>query len=106
MRNLKTLRKQNNLKQQDIANILKIKQQTYSAYENDLTEPDINTLIKLADYYNVSIDFLCDHNNNITLTPEQQELLNLFNKLDKNEQQNIIAYLQGLTNQPLTFKKN
>lgn len=55
---LKNLREDNDLKQIDIANILYITQQTYSNYENGKSEIPISHLIKLAEFYNVSTDFL------------------------------------------------
>lgn len=44
--------------QQYVADILKIKQQTYATYENGTREPNIQTIIKLANYFNVSTDYL------------------------------------------------
>lgn len=55
---LKDLREKRKLLQKEVANELGIKAQTYSRYENNLRAPDIPTLIKLADYYNVTTDYL------------------------------------------------
>ena len=52
------LRKQHNLSQQDIAEKLNISQQAYAHYENGKRMPNIETLIKIADFYNVSLDYL------------------------------------------------
>lgn len=56
---LKILRKENHLKQDDVAKILGCTQRKISYMEQGVTEPDLQTLIKLADYFGVSIDFLC-----------------------------------------------
>ncbi|ACL75917.1 helix-turn-helix domain-containing protein [Ruminiclostridium cellulolyticum] len=56
--NLKYLRNVHNKTQQDIAEILKISRQAYTHYESNKREPDIKTLVKLADYYMVSLDML------------------------------------------------
>ena len=40
---------------------LGIEEKTYANYENGITEPNLTTLIKLADYFNVSLDYLCGH---------------------------------------------
>lgn len=56
---LKYFRTQRNETQQDIANALKITRSAYANYENDIREPDIKTLIKIADYFMVSLDILC-----------------------------------------------
>ncbi len=58
MENLKKLRKQHKLSQQKLADILHISQQSIYKYENDITFPDIEILIQMADYFSTSIDYL------------------------------------------------
>lgn len=55
---LKTLRRQHGKTQQDIASSLGITRQGYAKYENNLGEPDNSSLVKLADYFNTSVDYL------------------------------------------------
>lgn len=62
--NLKSLREDNDIKQRQIAEILNVSQNTYSQYETGVIPLTAETLIKLADYYNVSIDYLLDRTNN------------------------------------------
>ena len=61
--NLKILRIEKNLRQEDIAEFLNISRQAYGYWEVGERNPDINSLIKLADYYNVSIDYLVGRTN-------------------------------------------
>ena len=61
MKNLKLLRKQYGLSQQKLADILHVSQQSVYKYENNITSPDIETLIRMADYFNTSIDYLVEH---------------------------------------------
>ena len=56
--NLKRLRINAHINQKEIANYLGITVAGYSLYERGNREPNIATLIKLADYYGVSIDYL------------------------------------------------
>lgn len=56
--NLKELRIKNKMYQKDVAKILGIERTTYVKYETGVTEPDIKTLIKLADIFNVTLDYL------------------------------------------------
>lgn len=56
--NLKLLRNEKQFRQEDIAEKLSIARQTYSSWETGERTPDIESLIKLADLYNVSLDFL------------------------------------------------
>ncbi|ASB50002.1 XRE family transcriptional regulator [Alkalitalea saponilacus] len=56
--NLKILRKRRHLTQDDLATILKIKRPTLNNYENQVSMPPIEMLMKLSDYFNISIDTL------------------------------------------------
>lgn len=58
IKNLRDLRNQQNISQQALANILGISQQAINKYENHSIEPDISTLIAMANYFGVSIDYL------------------------------------------------
>ena len=64
---LKELRKQKGISQLKLAVDLNTNQNTISRYETGEREPGIAELIKIADYFNVSIDFLVGRtkNNNI-----------------------------------------
>ena len=55
---LKDIREDKNFTQNDIAKILNMKQQQYSRYENGINEIPFEHIIKLAQFYNVSIDYL------------------------------------------------
>ena len=57
---LKELREQEKISQTQLAKKLNMPLITYTRYENGIREPNIETLIKLADFYNVSLDYLVD----------------------------------------------
>ena len=63
-RNLRAIREDRDIKQKDIAKILNVSQNTYSQYETGVISLTAEVLVKLADFYNVSIDFLLDRTNN------------------------------------------
>jgi transcriptional regulator with XRE-family HTH domain len=52
------LRKKKHLKQDDIANILGVVRSTYGNYEQGSREMDLSSIIKLADFYQVSLDYM------------------------------------------------
>lgn len=56
--NIRNLRIDNGYTQKQIAELLGISQNTYSQYEIGVLNYPIDALIKLADFYNVSIDYL------------------------------------------------
>jgi transcriptional regulator with XRE-family HTH domain len=47
-----------------MADFLCIKHQTYSAYERQISLPDINIIYKLSDYFGVSVDYLLGKSDN------------------------------------------
>ena len=58
VKNLKRLRSKAGISQRELAEIVMVSQQSINKYENHNVEPDIETLIKLADYFKVSLDYL------------------------------------------------
>ena len=58
MKGLKRIRKERNLTQLKVAMELNISREALSHYENDKREPSIELLIKMSEYFDVSIDFL------------------------------------------------
>lgn len=58
MYRLKDLREDNDLSQKNVANILNIPIRTYSSYENEERGLPIDILIKLAQFYNTSSDYI------------------------------------------------
>ena len=55
---LRELRLERNMSQQRLAMELSMTQNTISRYENGEREPGIKELIRIADYFNVSLDYL------------------------------------------------
>jgi len=55
---IRNLREDSDKKQQELADYLNIKQTTYSKYELGKINIPIEVFIKLADYYDVSVDYL------------------------------------------------
>ena len=78
MKNLKLLRKQNGLSQQKLADILNVSQQSIYKYENNLSEPDIQTLKEMSELFNASIDYIVGNaeNPDITVFPAENAITN------------------------------
>lgn len=55
---LRDLREDHDLSQKDIAELLSVSQATYSRYESGILDVPSISLIKLADFYKVSVDYL------------------------------------------------
>ncbi len=98
LENLKKLRIEYEISQEVLANVLGVAQQTINKYEQHITEPDIATLIKLADYFNVSVDYLighttvrhkCEPRTEYALNEEEQVFVKSFRQIDDAEKQSI-----------------
>ena len=63
-KNFRAIREDRDIKQKQVAEILNVSQNTYSQYETGVISLTAEVLVKLADYYNVSVDYLLDRTDN------------------------------------------
>lgn len=64
--NLKELRLKSNARQIDIAEYLGVRPRTIRFYESGEREPNITNIVKLADYFNVSTDYILGRSSDPT----------------------------------------
>lgn len=86
VKNLKIIRNEHGISQQTLAAVLGITQQSVNKYENHKIEPDIDTLIAMANYFEVTVDYLIgrtDENNQPVKS--SNSLLNKYSQLSKSE---------------------
>lgn len=62
-RRIRDLREDKDLQQKDLAGLLNCTQACYSNYENGKRDIPTDTLIRLADFYNVSVDYIMERTN-------------------------------------------
>lgn len=89
IRNLRKLRISKGISQQQLADVIGISQQSINKYENHNIEPDISTLIKFADYFQTTVDYLIGHTVSMSELPMELEL----NK----EESNLVFNYRQLT---------
>lgn len=100
---LKELREERHLTQNDIAKEIKTSQTNIGRWEKELNEPAASFLIRLADFFQCSIDYLLgreDDFGNITihtekpapLPPDTQELVNIYQALSPAHRSQILEY--------------
>lgn len=79
---LKSLRKQKGLTQDEVAKLLKINRGTYANYERGHRQPDYDTLLLIADFYDVDLNYLLGRDfKQVTdkpLTDRQKYLMDWF----------------------------
>lgn len=99
---LKKLREENKISQQKLANELKVSQSTVGMWENGKNKPEFDTLIKIADYFNVSVDYLLGKSENKKMPADEniseldKKLINLLLDLSPDEIQRVRDFVQGL----------
>ena len=86
---LKKIRLANNIKQTEISKYLNIEQSAYSKYEQNTRTPNIETLIKIADYYKITLDNLVGRVNE-----DKTELEKVINKLNQDEKKKILEIIK------------
>ncbi len=112
---LRELRKTQNLTQKELADILNIKNTTYSNWECGVAQPDIASLLKLADFFQCSVDYLLGRENedgiivmqtDADLSAEELELVQNFRQLNAGAQAELKGFVRGLLTAPMLTRKN
>lgn len=99
MYRLKELRTQRGISQKELCEAVGLEYQNYNKYELNKNEPSVTTLMKLADFYEVSLDYLCErqYNNQIGYIPdERKELVRKIIKLDDKAFEKTDGYVSAL----------
>lgn len=97
--NLYELRKQQKLTQQQVADAVGIGMQAYAYYEKEERNPSPDTLCRLADFFNVSVDELLGRTSSNVFDSaysETSKMLLLYNELTLEEKNALLAYANGL----------
>ena len=106
---LKELRAECGFKRSKVAEDLGINAGTLANYENEIRQAPYEWLLKFADYYEVSIDYLLGRsegespaNRDFTLTAEEAGLLSDFRKLGKTGRSRVAEYVELWRDKSLT----
>lgn len=102
---IETLRKQHNLTQENLAEMLGVSYQAVSRWENNITSPDISTLPILANIFDITVDYLLDVNvskneDSINKIYDEHYSLSLNNKI--NECEKLLE--ESIKQYPYAFK--
>ena len=102
---LRELRKRDGLTQEQLASQIGISRDTYKNYEQERTQMNYEMLIKMADYFNVSLDYLCGRpNSNLifteSLTETQRKLVSIIKMLTPEQSLIALGYFSDMLNLP------
>lgn len=102
IKNLKKLRRDKGITQKQLAGVLGVSQQSVNKYENHNVEPDLTTIMKMADYFGTSVDYLIGYadseTENATLhtvNEEEAHLLRSFRILSNSQRAAVSAIIES-----------
>ena len=109
MNTLKELRVSKGLYQKDVAKVLGVDRTTYVKYENGNSEPNLDMLVAIADFFDVSTDYLLGrHERELQHTNDEKvpntaecEMLKSYQQLDEGDKGEI----RGIIKQMLRASK-
>lgn len=109
---LSEIRKEKGYSQAEVAKNINISQSNYSKYELGKIEPNIELLTKLADFFNVSIDYLLGHQlynkpagEFYQLTEKQKALIPYIKTLDDGTCMRVLGYLDKISQEQEDLNK-
>ena len=82
MNRLKELRKEKGFLQREVAEAINVSRPTYNHWENGKGEVDFENLKKLAEFYNVSIDYILGYEPTDNPQSVYHDAMEIINKLD------------------------
>ena len=93
---LKELRTERNITQKEIADFLECSPNVYSRYEIGARNPSYEILIKIADFYNVSTDYLLGHTvaEHNSLSDKELDFIKQYRKADDRARQDALSILR------------
>ena len=102
--NLKLLRAQAKVSQRALADAIGASQQSINKYENHNIEPDIDTMIKIADFFETSVDYLIGHTDvqrriekldEHQLNAEESRLLSSYRQLSPKQRKCVLLMMES-----------
>ena len=88
--------KSKKMTQEEVAKLLNVTTQTYQNYELNKREPNIETLIKLANIFDTTIDYLIGREKKQLIDKNDKEILEYLNKLKENEKWHILEIIKSM----------
>lgn len=96
LENLRKLRTEAGVTQKQLADAISVSQQSINKYENHNIEPDIRTMILIADFFHTSVDYLIGHGvQSSELSAEEHHMLDEYRRLSRLQQQCVRAVMKS-----------
>ncbi len=104
MKNLKTLRQQYGISQEKLAQQIHTTQQAIYKYETGISQPDLERIIEISDFFHTSVDYLIGHTDNpspyqdftpTNLTQEELSIIEAYRILPHDIQSHFFSLMKG-----------
>lgn len=98
---LKDLKEDKDLKQREVAEIIGVAENHYGKYERGEVDITFGRVIKLAEYYDVSLDYIAGRTNDKGglhcnyIEPEEKELLRCWKQLNSKQKRSVMEILDN-----------
>lgn len=98
MNQIKSLRKAKKITQKQLGDVLGVAESTISMYESGNRQPDVDTMRKIADYFNVTIDYLIGGENISSSDKDEldKKIIKIFDSLSEADQAQVLDYARYL----------
>lgn len=99
MNRIAELRKRKKLRQSELAEMLQVAAATLSGYEIEKYQAPLETYIKLADYFGVTLDYLLgrvDEDKTVQCPAPYPEVTTKYSHMDDVDRVKVLAYMDGL----------
>ncbi len=101
MLKIKELRLSKGVSQQKVADFLNVSQQAYANYESGKRKPEYDLLLRLADFFDVSVDYILGRTDTKKAPASkrderEEEFVEMFKHLNPEQQDLVIAQLKGI----------
>jgi SOS-response transcriptional repressor LexA len=88
--------KKRNKKRPELAEFLNISTQSFVDWHKRGNLPPANIALKIAQFFNVSVEYLITGKDEAGLTPEQRNLLRNYDKLDERDRQTVLELIETM----------
>jgi len=96
--NLYEIRKKHKVTQEELSKIIGTTVRAYSNWEAERNEPSCTALIKIADYYGCSTDYLLGRvPTTKEMTPLQENIITVLNNLSKEKQNSVLDFAKFIS---------
>lgn len=110
---LKKLRLESGISQKELAEKLGVSPTNIYNYEIGRTQPSIEWLIKIADFFDVSVDYLIERvddfgnvkKSNVEIDKTTKELLKILSMFNERQKERVLAYAEGVLESEKEYRR-